>query len=157
MAQHPDRQTAGNVVTEANPVSKKVAVGEPYLREALQCVVQGLELRGLTKPEDWPHDDRLYERAVEALAANTREAFAVATDGRGCQCVICIRARRFMAALEAIPQAHHAMLHAMFGALEEAEYDRDHLRAVIDGSWPDADAVIAHHRKRRADTARSGK
>lgn len=84
------------------------------------------------------------------LAQSFAEAAAIATDGRACQCHLCIRTRNFLAALETIPEQHHRLLHAMHGALEDAEFERDHARAVIEGSYPDADTVIAYHRKRRA-------
>lgn len=59
-----------------------------------------------------------------------------------CECDVCKRAIEFRRRLELIPDAEREYWSGIFMDLEGAELDRDVNRAVIDGSWPDADKII---------------
>ena len=63
-----------------------------------------------------------------------------------CNCNLCIRTRQFRETLEKIPEQDREFWSKMYDYLCEVEDDRDYYKAVVDGSWPTADEVIAYHR-----------
>lgn len=66
-----------------------------------------------------------------------------------CECNVCKYSRKVAEKLELIPEDQRAFWEEMYDILIHAELDRDHYRAVIDGSWPDADEFIQRVRTHR--------
>jgi len=66
-----------------------------------------------------------------------------------CACKLCIRSKEFQAALEKIPEQERKFWTNLYDDLNNVEQDRDYYKVVVDGSWPNADEVIAHHRAAR--------
>lgn len=61
-------------------------------------------------------------------------------------CPICQRTRLFRQALERVPEQDKEFWDGIFDALFHADSDRDYWRSIVDGSWPNADDVIAKYR-----------
>lgn len=60
--------------------------------------------------------------------------------------------------MERIPKEDEAFWSDIFSALNHAESDRDYYHAIVEGSWPSADEVIAKHRAKPSDgTDQTGK
>ncbi len=67
-----------------------------------------------------------------------------------CNCKLCIRSKEFQVALEKIPESDREFWKDLYNDLGNVEQDRDYYKVVVDGSWPSADEVIAHHRAKRS-------
>ena len=68
------------------------------------------------------------------------------TSVRVCECELCIRTKKFIAALEKIPESERAFWTDIFDLLGNVECDRDYYKAIVEGSWPSADEVISNYR-----------
>jgi hypothetical protein len=66
-----------------------------------------------------------------------------------CDCLVCSKAREFEAVAQACPVEHQGFLREVFESWMQANDDLAYAHAVIDGSWPSADEVIAHRRQAR--------
>lgn len=67
-----------------------------------------------------------------------------------CDCHVCQRHRSVQAQLDQLPQPQRAFFESLLDTLDNVEMDRDYYRAILDGSWPDADRVLAGFRARHA-------
>jgi hypothetical protein len=63
-----------------------------------------------------------------------------------CDCSMCQRTLHFRAALDSVPEKDAQFWSDIFSALLNAESDRDYYCAIVDGSWPNADELIAKNR-----------
>lgn len=70
-----------------------------------------------------------------------------------CTCRVCERHRSIVAHLANIPETERPFFEDLVSELEHAEMDRDHLQAILDGSWPNAEEVLAGYRLRRQESA----
>jgi uncharacterized NAD(P)/FAD-binding protein YdhS len=70
-----------------------------------------------------------------------------------CDCKLCVRHREFESQLAKIPGVQAKQLRDYFRTLldciNEAEFDSAYYRAIVDGSWPQADELIDNIRKQR--------
>lgn len=66
-----------------------------------------------------------------------------------CDCEVCQQSRAFYKYLDTVPAESRDYFVNLYDALLEAEEDRCYYRALLDGSWPDADKVIENWRKRK--------
>jgi hypothetical protein len=64
----------------------------------------------------------------------------------GCHCSLCIRTREFREALEKLPASDRMFWTDIYSHLFHAEADRDYYKAIVEGSWPNADEIISKHR-----------
>jgi hypothetical protein len=67
-------------------------------------------------------------------------------DSSTCQCQICHRNRQFKEVIERVPAQDKEFWKAIFDRLFNVENDRDYYKAVVEGTWPNADKVIHDHR-----------
>ena len=65
-------------------------------------------------------------------------------------CPVCQRTRKFREALERVPEKDKEFWSDIFSTLFHAESDRDYYHAIVEGSWPNADEVIARHRAKQS-------
>lgn len=65
-----------------------------------------------------------------------------------CDCRLCKRSREVRAALERIPEQEREFWSRLHEGLFETEADLEYYKAIVDGTWPNADEVIANHRKK---------
>lgn len=66
-----------------------------------------------------------------------------------CQCALCLTHAEFEKQLEGLPADKAAYFRKFRDAVDNVQADRDYYRVLVDGSWPDADAVIAGFRAQR--------
>lgn len=59
-----------------------------------------------------------------------------------CDCKICNRFQKFKAWLDTIPDESKEFAIKIYDDLTLTEDDRDYYKAIVDGSWPNADEVI---------------
>jgi hypothetical protein len=63
-----------------------------------------------------------------------------------CNCLICMRHAAFVRALSEIPEDGRRFWEHIYDQLNGAEFDADYYRAIVEGTWPDADKVIHQSR-----------
>lgn len=66
-----------------------------------------------------------------------------------CPCSVCQRHTAFEKQLEGLPADKAEFFREVKDAADHVEMDRNYYRALLDGSWPNADAVIVGFRARR--------
>jgi hypothetical protein len=66
-----------------------------------------------------------------------------------CECSVCKYSRVVEHQLEQLAPEQREFFEEMYDILINVEFDRDYSDAVIDGSWPGADEVIAKRRAMR--------
>lgn len=66
-----------------------------------------------------------------------------------CECNVCKYSRKVRHQLEQLAPEQREFFEGMYDTLINIEFDRDYSDAVIDGSWPEADEVIAKRRAMR--------
>lgn len=65
-----------------------------------------------------------------------------------CECRICVRHRSIRQTVrDGDVEELRALVKDLSSDWDNAEMDRDYYRAIIDGSWPSADAIIANMRE----------
>lgn len=65
-----------------------------------------------------------------------------------CECKLCARTRQFRLALEKIPEQEREFWSNLYNHLFDIEVDRDYYKAIVDGTWPNADQIIGHYRQK---------
>jgi hypothetical protein len=70
-----------------------------------------------------------------------------------CNCAICQRSQQFQEALKLVPETDKQFWKDLFSLLYDVEMDRDYYRAIVDGSWPNADEVI-HQRRTKKEASK---
>jgi hypothetical protein len=70
-----------------------------------------------------------------------------------CDCRLCTRARAFQAHLAHLAPAQRTFFEGIYDDLENLEMEHNHLHAVADGSWPNADEIIQRMRTERGSPA----
>ena len=68
-----------------------------------------------------------------------------------CECPRCLDSREFAARLAELPEHQRAYFAAQRENYALQGADLDHANAVIEGSWPSADDIIAGSRAARAE------
>lgn len=66
-----------------------------------------------------------------------------------CDCAICTRSKAFQKHIELVPAESKKFFEAIYDVLLETESSLEYRNALVDGSWPDADTVIATIRSRK--------
>lgn len=66
-----------------------------------------------------------------------------------CSCDVCKQSITFREHLDRIPAELHEYFQELYDVLIHAQFDNDYYKAIIDGSWPEADLIIDRARKRK--------
>lgn len=78
-----------------------------------------------------------------------------------CECEVCVRLRTVEARIEQLPEEHRQFFRDFYDEAEEVRFNRNYLRALVDGSYPNADMIIGWKRsclrRRREREERNGK
>lgn len=69
-----------------------------------------------------------------------------------CDCKLCVRNRLIDSQINLLPENQQAFFTDMFDLLLNTEMDLNHCEAIIDGSWPDSDEIIARKRDKVNNT-----
>jgi hypothetical protein len=64
-----------------------------------------------------------------------------------CECRVCKRSRKVVDLASRLNKTDQDFLTELVGDLDHTEMERDYLKAVVGGNWPDADKVITNARK----------
>lgn len=72
-----------------------------------------------------------------------------------CNCAVCSYYERVKSAIDALPTEHQEFFNIMYDDYVHLQSKYNHQRAVIDGSWPNADQIIKHKRMKREQDLRS--
>jgi hypothetical protein len=68
----------------------------------------------------------------------------------GCQCEFCLWHDEFKRHIEPLPAEAKAFFHVMADVLLEAQQDAEYYKAIVQGTYPNADKLIADWRSRAA-------
>jgi hypothetical protein len=68
-----------------------------------------------------------------------------------CNCRVCAESREIEAHITALPKEHREYFQGLYENYTMTCVDLNHANAIIDGSWPQADGVIAASRKKAAE------
>lgn len=63
-----------------------------------------------------------------------------------CECKVCVQMRAMETNLATLNPEQRSFFEAIYDDLVHASDERDYYRALVDGSWPNADEVIAGSR-----------
>ena len=63
-----------------------------------------------------------------------------------CDCNLCQRTRKFRETLDRVPEADKKFWNDIYDTLFHAEFDLNYYRAIVEGSWPSADEILARYR-----------
>jgi hypothetical protein len=66
-----------------------------------------------------------------------------------CNCDLCTRNRKVTLEIERLPEDRQQFFKELFDYLNHVEMDLDYSQAIINGSWPEADGIIATAREKR--------
>lgn len=69
-----------------------------------------------------------------------------------CNCELCVRNRGISEEIERLPEANREYFRVLLDGLLETEADLDYYKAIVDGSWPDSDEIIARKRNKANET-----
>lgn len=64
-----------------------------------------------------------------------------------CNCKLCLRTQQFRLSLEKVPESEREFWSNIYSDLFHVEVDRDYYKAIVEGTWPDADQIINRHRQ----------
>lgn len=65
-----------------------------------------------------------------------------------CNCDVCKDISIFHTHLAQIPESEREYFDSLYERILELEMDNDYYRCLVDGTWPEADRVIATRRAR---------
>ena len=67
---------------------------------------------------------------------------------RKCECEVCYFSRLVNEQIQKLedPEAQNFFLN-LYDMVVHAEMDRDYYKAIVEGVWPNADEIIAKHRR----------
>lgn len=68
-----------------------------------------------------------------------------------CDCKVCQYSREFEAELALLPEANRPFFEKLFENYSNKCSDLNHAEAILEGSWPESDEIIAGARKRAAE------
>lgn len=71
-----------------------------------------------------------------------------------CQCEVCKFYKEFSDRLDALPIEHQEFFTKMYDDMVHLQSRFNHQRAIIDGSWPNADSIIKKKREDRSSKDR---
>ena len=66
-----------------------------------------------------------------------------------CNCAVCSRYTELQERLLLIPTEHRDFVFALYDDLVNAQNDLSHANAIIKGTWPQADEIIAYVRSQQ--------
>ena len=67
-----------------------------------------------------------------------------------CHCKVCLYHKEFNDRIDALPIEHQEFFYEMYDKVSYLEDAQAQLRAIIEGTWPNADEIIKHKRKHYA-------
>jgi len=63
-----------------------------------------------------------------------------------CECEVCKKSQVVRQKLALLPESERDFWHNMYDDLITVEMDLSYYKSIVDGSWPDADRIIALRR-----------
>jgi hypothetical protein len=60
-----------------------------------------------------------------------------------CNCQVCQDTRHFRTELKQLPAEHQSIFEGLYDNLLHVEMDRDYYHAILEGSWPSAQEILA--------------
>lgn len=69
-----------------------------------------------------------------------------------CDCLVCQYSKKVKANLEGLPLEKRQFFEDMYDILLNIEMDRDCYKAILDGTWPNADEVLKSYRNKNDST-----
>jgi len=67
-----------------------------------------------------------------------------------CRCKVCLYYEEFSSRIDLLPVEHQDFFHQMYDNTVHLQSKFNHLRAIIEGSWPNADEIIKRKREKYA-------
>jgi hypothetical protein len=67
-----------------------------------------------------------------------------------CRCKVCLYYEEFNDRIDLLPVEHQEFFRSMYDDMVHLQSKHNHQRAIINGSWPNADEIIKHKRKHYA-------